>query len=583
MSDQPTPQDLIREPGRVLALEKRDPRAAEALWHGLSFTERLRAVLAAEPAQRQRLIVLAQDSEALTQALAPDEFAATVLGLGPEDAGELIALSSDEQLAYVLDITGWVREDFAPARYEAWLPLILEAGSERLQRWLAATDLEVLALLFAHWFRVVKWLPSQEEQEPPDDLPGFTLDGVYFIDFRDQATASLPAQVLVVLKSELEDRYHQVLEAMLWESAAGMAEDARRWRGGRLMDQGFPERLEALELWARPVPGETDWERLPAKLDMGFMADAPPRSDAIIGLLPADQTLPALAAGLDPRAGDALKAELAYVANCAVVALEAEPADPQAVAKAGREGLGLVNLGLEIVADGRANAAAALARVGCAALARRGAQAIRALNQRAWALMRQGWLKDAPGGLNFLDPPLDRWLGGLLFPRPRCYDPGLPEGREYRAFLGLADLEQAAHSLELAEFWGRLLLELLGIDPAELKALAEAPIHAPEPAGLRQTMVLATWLARQELGLAGLAPLAPEMLNPAVAVLKTGLQGSLARRMHQSCQALHDPAAAELCGEVMRQALWSLAQDLGRLDAGQPLDPRFVGALVVAR
>ncbi|MFH1058942.1 MAG: DUF6178 family protein, partial [Pseudomonadota bacterium] len=374
MNDQPTPREIMRAPERVLALEQRDPRAAEALWHGLNFSDRLRAVLAAEPPARQRLIILARDSEALTQALAPDEFAATVLGLGPEDAGDLVALSSDEQLAYVLDLTGWVREDFAPTRYEAWLPLLLEAGSARLERWLAATDLEVLALLFAHWFKVVKWLPGQDEQEPPDDLPGFTLDGVYYIDFRDEKTASLPAQVLVVLKSELADRFHQALEAMLWESATGMAEDARRWRAGRLMDCGFPDRGEALELWARPAPGETDWENQPTKLAMGFLADAPPRSGALISLLPADQTLPALAADLDQAAGDALKAELAYVANCAVVALEAEPADPEAVARAGREGLGLVNLGLEIVAAGRPGAAAAvLARVGCAALARQGA------------------------------------------------------------------------------------------------------------------------------------------------------------------------------------------------------------------
>ncbi|MFH1059179.1 MAG: DUF6178 family protein, partial [Pseudomonadota bacterium] len=218
-----------------------------------------------------------------------------------------------------------------------------------------------------------------------------------------------------------------------------------------------------------------------------------------------------------------------------------------------------------------------------AALARQGAAAIRALNQRAWALMREGWLRDAPGGLNFLDPPLDRWLGGLLFPRPRCHDPGLPEGREYRAFLDRADLAQASHALDLAEFWGRLLLELLGIDPSQLKALAQAPIHAPEPAGLRQTMVVATWLARQDLGLTGLEPLPPAQLSPAVAALKAGLQGPLAKRMNQSCQALGDPAAAALCGEVMRQVLWSLAQDLGRLDPGQPLDPRFVNALVIGR
>ncbi|MCA1906303.1 MAG: DUF6178 family protein [Desulfarculus sp.] len=584
MSDELTTADLLRDPGRLLALERRDPRAAEALWNHLSPDQRLRVVLAASPPQREKLITLAPNSLELTQALAPDEFAATVLALGPEDAGQLIEFSSDEQLTYVLDLTGWVREDFAPSRYETWLPLVLEAGSERLQRWLESTDLEVLALLCAHWFRVVKWLPSQDQQEPPDDLPSFTLDGVYFIDFRDESASSLPAQVLVVLKSELEHRYYEVMEAMLWESAAGMAEDARRWRGGRLQDHGFPERLEALELWARPAPGEADWRNLPTKAELGFLREAPPRSDALLNLLDPDLSLPALASGMDPAAADALKAELAYVANCAVVALDADPAQPEAVARAGREGLALVNLGLELMTRERPEEAAqVLARMTCAALARQGAAAIRALNQRAWALMRDGWLKDIPNGLHFLDPPLDRWLGGLLFPKPRCHDPRLPEGREYRAFTTREDLDRAAHALTQAEFWPVLLFDLLGLDRRELRALFERKIWPEDSREVRASGVVATWLARQALGLPGLAPLPPASLGPAVAALKAGLQGPLARRLHQSCQALADPVQAALARETLGQTLWLMAQELSGLDPSQTLEPRFVGLLVIER
>ncbi len=584
MPDELTTADLLREPGRLLALEQRDPRAAEAVWNRLSPAQRLRVVLAASPPEREKLITLAPDSEALTQALAPDEFASTVLALGPEDAGLLIELSSDEQLAYVLDLTGWVREEFAPTRYEAWLPLLLEAGADRLQRWLESTDLEVLTLLCAHWFRVVKWLPSQEEQEPPDDLPGFTLDGVYFIDFHHEGASSLPAQVLVVLKSELEDRYYEVLEAMLWESATGMAADAQRWRNGRLEDLGFPERLEALELWARPAPGEDHWRDQPKKADLGYLHDAPPRSDALLHLLDPDLSLPALADGLDQAAADALKAELAYVANCAVVALEADPAQPEAVARAGREGLALVNLGLEVMTrEHPEQASQVLERLTCAALARQGAAAIRGLNQRAWVLMREGWLKDVPTGLHFLDPPLDRWLGGLLFPKPRCYDPRLPQGREYRAFMTRDDLDRADRGLAQAEFWPVLLFDLLGLDRQELRELFGRKVWPVDPKEIRASGVVATWLARQALDLPGLAPLPQASLGPALAALKAGLQGPLARQLHESCQALADPGQAALAQETLGQTLWIMAQELSGLDPGQTLEPQFVGLLVIER
>ncbi|MFH1034861.1 MAG: DUF6178 family protein [Pseudomonadota bacterium] len=575
---------LLARPGSLLELEKSDPRAAEALWHGLSFDERLRVVLAARPLEREKLITLARDSEALVQALACDEFSATVLELGPEDAGLLLGHSSDEQLGYLLDLTGWVKEDFAPTRYEVWLPLVMEAGAERLERWLAACDLEVLALLFAHWFRVVKFLASQDEQEPPDDLPSFTLDGVYYIEFHDQASAAFPAQVLVLLKSEMEHRYYQVLESMLWESPSGMAEDAARFRRGRMLDQGFPDRLEGLQLWAVAPPGEADWQKRASKLSLGFPENSPPRSDALLGLLAPDQALPSLAGGLEGAARDALRAELAYVANCAVVALNADPAQPEAVARAAGEGLGLVNLGLELLAvDQASQSTAILERLPLAALARQGAAAVRELNQRAWRLMRQGWLAGLPTTLHILDEPLDRWVGGLLIPRPRCYDPGLGAGREYRAFLSLSDLERSRHYLSLAEFGGRLLFDLLGMARQDLLDLLGAEVWPADPQQIKLSTVVATWLARRALGLEGLAAIPAESLPQAVAALQEGLKGDLTRQAQEACQALADPAEASLAGECLRQVLGHIQRELGGLAKNQKMDPRYLAGLVVER
>jgi hypothetical protein len=578
---------LLTDPGSLLELEKSDPRAAESLWHGLRLEERLRVVLKARPLEREKLITLARDSEALVQALAADEFAATVLELGPEDAGLLLGHSSDEQLNYLLDLTGWVKEEFAPRRYEIWLPLVLDAGADRLERWLLSCDLEVLTLLFAHWFTVVKFLASQDEQEPPDDLPSFTLDGVYFIEFHDQASAAFPAQVLVLLKSELEHRYYEVLESMLWESPSSMAEDAARFRRGRMMDQGFPERLEALQLWAVPPPGEADWQKLPSKLSLGFPGKSPPRSGALLGLLPPDQALPSLAGSLEGSALDALKAELAYVANCAVVAMDADPAEPEAVARAAGEGLGLVNLGLEILAGAQGGqagqAAAILERLPLSALARQGAAAIRELNRRAWRLLREGWLAGIPTTLHILDEPQDRWVGGLLIQRPRCYDPGLGAGREYRAFLNLADLERSRHYLDLAEFGGRLLFDLLGMDRQELLALLDAEVWPADPQQIKLSTVVATWLARRALGLPGLAAIPVESLEAAVAALQEGLKGDLARQAQEACQALTDPAEASLAGESLRQVLGHIQRELGGLAKNALMDPRYLAGLVIER
>ena len=582
MNDQVNIQRLLENPREILGLEARDPRRAEAFWHGLSRAERLRAVLACQGSERLRLIVLAQDADTLVRELPPDEFLATTLDVGPDAADALVAASTDDQLAYLLDITGWQGERLWPQRYQLWLPAIVEAGAERIARWLAWTDVEVLALLFAHWFRVVKFLTSHDEQEPPDDLPGFSLDGVYFIEFRQKEMQDYASQVLVVLKSQTPDRYTQILEAMLWESAIGMAEDALILRAGRLADLGMPSRAEALELWAAPPPKEAAWRDLPTKDETGFLADAPPRSDAALNLLPRDHALPALARALPQGARDRLRAELAYVANCGVMALDVDPTDLEAVARAGREAVGLVNLGLELLSDGdRSVAGRILERLGLAALARQGAQAIRQLNARAWRLVNEGWLVRAPGGLHILDEPLDRWLAGLLFPHPRCYDQQMGEGREYRGFRDLADLEHARRGLDLAEFWGELL-GLMGVAIDQLAQLSPELARGRQPLELKLTAVVGTFLARGQLGLDGLWPIPAALAPRAVAALQRGLAQWRERRAAESVEALADPAKAEMAGQLLRGVLGRIQRDLAAVDASK-VDPRFIASLVVEK
>ena len=436
----------------------KDPRQAGQMWSALTPEERLSQVLKAGAQLRDKLITLSPDARLLVRSLPADEFARTVIELGPDDATGLLELSTPTQLKFLFDLTGWREDKFSPARYQLWLPALMEAGPGPLNRWLKTADLEELSLLFAFWFRVEKFLPSQDEQEPPDTLPEFTLDGVYYIEFHKQENAQFVAQVLAALKSEQPEVYTKSLEAMLWEPASLLASEGLRWRNGRLADQGFPDRLEALELWAKTLPGELDWEKLPEK-SKTHQLPGTKRHGREMALLPGELSLPAAARALDQNTREVLLAEAAYVANCGAVALKADPLDPGSVDLAARESLGLANLGLELMAGGDDTLAAKIAsRVGLSALARKGASALRGLNQRAHALLREGWLKGIPNNLHIFDEPLDRNLAGLLFTRPRFYDPDLAGGKEYRSFRGLADLELASRRMSQCEFWGRLFV-----------------------------------------------------------------------------------------------------------------------------
>lgn len=571
-------------PGQWLELNRKDPQQAEKLWQGLDLEKRMEIVLQAGGEEREKLITLASDAPRMVLALPPDEFSRTILELEADQAGTLLTMCSPKQLQYLMDLTGWVKEKFSPVRYQYWVPLLLEAGAGPLNKWLKNADLEALALLFAQWFEVVKFVPSQDEQEPPDDLPNFTLDGIYYLRFRDDNIAQMASQVLVQLKSELPSLYAEVLEAILWEPASLMASQALRWRNGRMSDHGFPLRLEALDLWAKPAPGEDAWREMPSKDSVGYFHGSGRRSGALLDLLPPQAALPVLGRALAQEGSEWIMAEAAYIANCAVVALDADPADPAEVKRSAREGLGLVNLGLGLMSQGQgADAGAVLARMPMTALARQGAQAIRELNLRAHVLVNEGWMKGLPTGLHILDSPLDRALAGLIFPRPRCYDSNLTGNREYRSFMTLADLEQSRRYLEMAEYWGVLLFELMGIERTGLAELLVGDVWPSEPTEIKLSLVLGTWLARRAMGLSGLAPIEQKDVSQALAGLKKGLEGELAQEVMASCQGISNPARAALASELLRGVLNSLEEELRYLNLEADLDPSFIRGLVVRR
>jgi hypothetical protein len=277
-----------------------------------------------------------------------------------------------------------------------------------------------------------------------------------------------------------------------------------------------------------------------------------------------------------------LRAEMAYIASCGVAALEADPAHPEEVARAARESLGLVNLGLGVLSQGDVGRARdIITRLSLAALARQGSAAIRRLNHRAWVLAKEGWLSKVPTGLHILEPPLDRWLAGLLYARPRCYDPRLGRNREYRAFVGLADLEAAGNALDQAEFWGVLLLEMLALDPQDIRGLYERKVLPADITEIKLSHILGTWLARREMGLEGLAPIPADRLPEAVIALQKGLAGGLEKELAESLRAMPDPAQASLAGRSLRGVLHRLGQELSGLNPQGELDPHFIAGLVV--
>lgn len=88
------------------------------------------------------------------RALAPAQLAELIEEVGLEDAGEIVALATTEQLERVFDTDLWAQpgagadEEFDEARFVVWLEILLEAGHDAAARRLAELDADTLTHAF---------------------------------------------------------------------------------------------------------------------------------------------------------------------------------------------------------------------------------------------------------------------------------------------------------------------------------------------------------------------------------------------------------------------------------------------------
>jgi hypothetical protein len=90
------------------------------------------------------------------RALPPAALTKLIDHVGLEDAGEIVALATTEQIANVFDEDLWTRNDtFDADRFVVWLEVLLEAGPAVAARRLAELDADTITYAFHHLVHVV--------------------------------------------------------------------------------------------------------------------------------------------------------------------------------------------------------------------------------------------------------------------------------------------------------------------------------------------------------------------------------------------------------------------------------------------
>ncbi|RMF76809.1 MAG: hypothetical protein D6738_00555 [Acidobacteria bacterium] len=551
----------------------------------VSLAERHR-ILALPPERRAAAILASADAAALIRSLGPQDFYLSLVEADPDDALALLAAARREQVDLVFDLDGWDGDEPAVERLGRWLGLLHQANPEQLVSWLLEADEPTVVLVLSRLIHVYKLDESSDPGFwPPEDREVPSLDGVYFLEPRDEAPeAAFPAlwSAFALLRERARQAYEALLEQVLWVIPAEQQEEAWERREARLAERGFPPLEEALEVWA---PGHLEQagvraairERLAALPRPAGAADAPPHDPPPLPapLPPGEGALLAEGAGLlDERRRAAIAHALVRLGNRFAVASRDPLGDPETHAAGLRTALSMVLLALDELGAADAGAAArALANIPTFELCRIGVGAVRERVARAHRLA-SGWLARVPHGRARLEVDLDEILAGLLAPRP-----GLPESGALRPPRARADLERVDRALDVIEDLGRFVTGTLGLAGADrdLPELDPLPARRERPDECLWSEIALTALARRALGdPLRPAPLTREQGRAALAALLG--DGAPPRR---ATPRLFELAREAGLGEAATRHLADrLEHDAGDLSPAALPDTRFVRALL---
>ncbi|HEV8394052.1 MAG TPA: DUF6178 family protein [Vicinamibacterales bacterium] len=157
--------------------------------------------------------------------LQPELLHRVIRHVGLEDAGELVALATPEQLTRVFDLDLWqagrpgVDEQFDAARFGTWLQILLEAGSDVAAAKLAAMAPDVVIAGLAQHARVADLSAVMPYVTLEGELAGGRVEdqahtcdigGYRIVALRDNAWDAI-VEVLLALQAAHPDAFHRLM------------------------------------------------------------------------------------------------------------------------------------------------------------------------------------------------------------------------------------------------------------------------------------------------------------------------------------------------------------------------------------
>ncbi|HKK00746.1 MAG TPA: DUF6178 family protein, partial [Desulfuromonadales bacterium] len=216
-------------------------------FNALSRDERLEIIRRAHGKQKYDLIIEACDFDELISRLPAQEVYLLVKELGFEAVPDLLAQMSAFQITACLDLDAWQGDSLDAKSVLPWLVPLLARPDEEAARSLYDLDFPLLVMALKSLMTVTAGPEDIEDEDAR--IEAIRRDGGYAVEFPDPEDAKAIGALLALLFRQDEGFFHQLLEAVRYESRALLEEEVYQQRCRRLEDLGFPGPFEALSVY----------------------------------------------------------------------------------------------------------------------------------------------------------------------------------------------------------------------------------------------------------------------------------------------------------------------------------------------
>lgn len=390
----------------------------------------------------------------LVQSMSEEDLYFLVHHIGPEDALAVLALASNEQWEYFLDMEVWDRDQMNTHQMTRWLDRLCKADADRFTHWIANEKQDEMALYLS---RNVE-LHIREYEEDPGEIGDdfFSEDQTCYVRLRPYPKAQKKRQeerdlfIKDLLRRISVYDYTLYREFLLTSTSiipSEAEEELFRRRNVRLAEKGllpFDEAigvyqpLKAADLLNRGTKAEAYDGRIVDTIPFPIFPEEPSEDANLFA-----QTLAQIH---EEAALQKLQAEFAGLCNQVISADRHHIRDKEALSKIVQKVSDYISIGLEKVAmetEGKAPYANAnlVQKHLLSDIFRVGYGCALALKWRAQKWHHASWYANEGLPLSFWGETFMGVLGGLLIKKPLYYD-NYVTGVLYREFASFEDIQE---------------------------------------------------------------------------------------------------------------------------------------------